>query len=178
MLWSLSGTLPFETIYYGVKNPAVQVFGAARIETLDQIRFTVREIPDTEFVIHCGGTVSYTHLDQQTRDTIITPKRGVIYDTNMKELAVSATAETVYIAPVDIKEEQEEAVAKALSETLALDYETVLGKTKNKKSYYQAVSYTHLDVYKRQPTTVSCGQEQSDRLWRKFRVWVRCAALR
>lgn len=55
MLWSLSGTLPFETIYYGVKNPAVQVFGAARIETLDQIRFTVREIPDTEFVIHCGG---------------------------------------------------------------------------------------------------------------------------
>ena len=77
--------------------------------------------------------------DQQTRDTIITPKRGVIYDTNMKELAVSATAETVYIAPVDIKEEQEEAVAKALSETLALDYETVLGKTKNKKSYYQVI---------------------------------------
>lgn len=77
--------------------------------------------------------------DQQTRDTIITPKRGIIYDTNMKELAVSATAETVYIAPVDIKEEQEEAIAKALSETLELDYETVLGKTKNKKSYYQVI---------------------------------------
>lgn len=55
MLWALAGTLPFETIYYGVKNPEVQVFGAARSETLEEIRFTVREIPGAEFVIHCGG---------------------------------------------------------------------------------------------------------------------------
>lgn len=77
--------------------------------------------------------------DQQTRDTIITPKRGVIYDRNMKELAVSATAETVYIAPVEIKKEKEEAVSKALSETLEVDYDKVLDKTKNKKSYYQII---------------------------------------
>ena len=77
--------------------------------------------------------------DQQTRDTIITPKRGVIYDANGKKLAVSATAETVYISPADIKEDQEASVAKALSDTLELDYDTVLAKTKNKKSYYQVI---------------------------------------
>ncbi|MBQ6847080.1 MAG: peptidoglycan glycosyltransferase, partial [Oscillospiraceae bacterium] len=27
-------------------------------------------------------------IEQQTRDTIITPKRGIIYDRNMKEIAV------------------------------------------------------------------------------------------
>lgn len=79
-------------------------------------------------------------IEQQTRDTIITPKRGVIYDRNMNELAVSATAETVYIAPVDIKTADEEAlIARILSETLDLDYNAVLEKTKNKKSYYQVI---------------------------------------
>ncbi|MEG2569950.1 MAG: penicillin-binding transpeptidase domain-containing protein [Clostridia bacterium] len=77
--------------------------------------------------------------DQQTRDTIITPKRGVIYDRNMKELAVSATAETVYISPADINADEEEKVAKALSDTLSLSYDTTLNKTKNKKSYYQVI---------------------------------------
>jgi len=78
--------------------------------------------------------------DQQTRDTIIAPKRGVIYDRNMKELAVSATTETVYISPADIETaEQESEVARVLSETLELDYQTVLEKTQNKKSYYQVI---------------------------------------
>lgn len=78
--------------------------------------------------------------EQQTRDTIITPKRGVIYDRNMNELAVSATAETVYISPADIETaEQESEVARVLSEMLGLDYQTVLAKTQNKKSYYQVI---------------------------------------
>lgn len=84
--------------------------------------------------------------DQQTRDTIITPKRGVIYDRNMKELAVSATVETVYIAPVEIadtekkdRSEDRKKVARALSDILELDYETVLAKTEKSKSYYQVI---------------------------------------
>jgi stage V sporulation protein D (sporulation-specific penicillin-binding protein) len=79
-------------------------------------------------------------IEQQTRDTVITPKRGTIYDRNGKKIAVSASAETVFIAPVDIKSEDEEKlVAQVLSETLSLDYDSVLEKTKNKKSYYQVI---------------------------------------
>lgn len=79
-------------------------------------------------------------MEQQTRDSIITPKRGVIYDRNMKELAVSATAETVFISPAEIEdEEMAEKVAKALSETLEVEYDSVIEKTKNEKSYYQVI---------------------------------------
>lgn len=79
-------------------------------------------------------------IEQQTRDTVITPKRGVIYDRNMKEIAVSATAETVFISPAEMEtEEDAQAVAKILSETLELEYDDVLKKTENKKSYYQVI---------------------------------------
>ncbi len=79
-------------------------------------------------------------IEQQTRDTIITPKRGVIYDRNMKEIAVSATADTVVISPADIKtEEHAELISRTLSETLGLEYDNVYEKTKNKKSYYQVI---------------------------------------
>jgi len=84
--------------------------------------------------------------DQQTRDTIITPKRGVIYDRNMKELAVSATVETVYISPADMadkdgadRSELREKVARVLSDILELEYEDVLAKTEKSKSYYQVI---------------------------------------
>ena len=79
-------------------------------------------------------------IEQQTRDTVITPKRGVIYDRNMKEIAVSATAETVFISPAEMEtEEDARTVAKILSETLELEYDDVLKKTENKKSYYQVI---------------------------------------
>ncbi len=79
-------------------------------------------------------------IEQQTRDTVITPKRGVIYDRNMKEIAVSATVETVFISPAEMHDEDmERLVAKTLSDTLGLDYDSVLEKTKNKKSYYHVV---------------------------------------
>ncbi len=79
-------------------------------------------------------------IEQQTRDTIITPKRGIIYDRNMNEVAISATAETVYISPVDIEtEEQAEKISRVLSETLELDYNSVYEKTQKKKSYYQVI---------------------------------------
>lgn len=84
--------------------------------------------------------------DQQTRDTIITPKRGVIYDRNMKELAVSATVETVYISGVDMADTKEKdrselrsKVARALSDVLEVDYDSVLKKTEKSKNYYQVI---------------------------------------
>ena len=64
-----------------------------------------------------GKELSYLAYQQQTLDRSINPKRGTIYDaTGKNELAVSSTVETVTINPGNIKKEEKEKVAKALSE--------------------------------------------------------------
>ncbi|MBR1992792.1 MAG: stage V sporulation protein D, partial [Firmicutes bacterium] len=66
---------------------------------------------------------------QQTRDTPIEAERGVIYDTNGHELAVSVTCYTIWARPSDIKAADTKAERKArvedvteiLSEALKMD---------------------------------------------------------
>lgn len=69
---------------------------------------------------------------QQTRDVPIPAKRGVIYDRNGKELAVSVSTYTVWASPPEIK--SKEVVAKNLVEILELDEKTILDKIGNKKA--------------------------------------------
>jgi stage V sporulation protein D (sporulation-specific penicillin-binding protein) len=79
-------------------------------------------------------------INQQTRDTMIPPNRGTIYDRSYKPLVISASVETVYLAPVYIESDEEaRLIADGLSRILGLDYEEVLKKTGNRKSYYQVV---------------------------------------
>lgn len=84
---------------------------------------------------------------QQTLNKIISPKRGCIYDTNGKVLAISAEVDTITINPAkfviqkskDIDEETakyktlalQEKVAQGLSEVFELDYNTVLSKVQS-----------------------------------------------
>ncbi|MBQ6058783.1 MAG: PASTA domain-containing protein [Clostridia bacterium] len=78
-------------------------------------------------------------IDQQVRDTTVTPKRGTIYDRNMKTLAVSASAETVYIAPKSIRNKEEAAlIARELSRILGVSEETILKKT-TANNYYEII---------------------------------------
>ena len=77
---------------------------------------------------------------QQFKVTTITPKRGTIYDANMNELAVSATAWTVFLVPVNIEGEEEgREIAKAMSEMLGVDEEKIFNRSQVKNSYYQIV---------------------------------------
>ena len=72
---------------------------------------------------------------QQTLDRNINPKRGTIYDaTGKKILAVSSSVETVTVTPTNIKKEDREKIAKALSEIFLLDYENVLKKISKRSS--------------------------------------------
>ena len=92
---------------------------------------------------------------QQTLNRKINPKRGTIYDSTGKNiLAVSASVETVSINPGNIKKEDKEKVAKAMSEIFELDYNTVLKKV-NKNSSIETI-------------VKKVEKEQTD----KLRVWM------
>ena len=59
-------------------------------------------------------------IEQQTRSAVVNASRGSIYDRSLNTLAISATAETVLLSPLDIekfvtsqKEAQEKAAQKA-----------------------------------------------------------------
>lgn len=91
----------------------------------------------------------------QTRDTILQPKRGTIYDTNMTELAVSASTERIEIYPAQFisgdntntevlglsVEEQQQRVAQLLSDVLGVDYDTVLQKAQQTSQGGLSVAY-------------------------------------
>lgn len=50
-----------------------------------------------------GQELADTAAAQQTRDSLVEAKRGVIYDRNKVELAVSGTAYSVWVRPADLK---------------------------------------------------------------------------
>ena len=89
---------------------------------------------------------------QQTRSTVITASRGTIYDRNGHPLAVSATAENVFVDPKGLQqylEEQAERgntevrdaeyIARGLSRILEVDEETILEKMEKTSSAYVIV---------------------------------------
>lgn len=89
---------------------------------------------------------------QQTRSTVITASRGTIYDCNGHPLAVSATAENVFVDPKGLQEyldEQEEQgnadvrdaeyIARGLSRILEVDEESILEKMEKTNSAYEII---------------------------------------
>ncbi|NMA08405.1 MAG: PASTA domain-containing protein [Clostridiales bacterium] len=89
-------------------------------------------------------------VSQQTRNEVITPSRGTIYDVNGKQLAVSATVETVILNPAGIKDAAEKrnvsedalkaTICQGLSEILSLDYDKLLEKANKTSSQYEYVA--------------------------------------
>lgn len=78
-------------------------------------------------------------FQQYTTELTISPKRGTIYDRNMKALAVSATVENINISPYEIDADKEDLIATKLAEILGLDAADIKKKMSNKKSKYQAI---------------------------------------
>ncbi|WP_018589859.1 stage V sporulation protein D [Terrisporobacter glycolicus] len=74
-----------------------------------------------------GEWLSTKASEQQTREIPIEAKRGAIYDTNMKELAVSVTKYTVWCKPVEVKDAKKtsEELAKILDEKYDDVYKSV-----------------------------------------------------
>ena len=77
----------------------------------------------------------------QLRDTKISPKRGTIYDRNMKVLAQSATVWTVFVSPAESDPDQHQRIADKLEEILEADREKTLAKLQKTSSYYEIIQY-------------------------------------
>lgn len=83
-----------------------------------------------------GASLKKAATQQQTRDNIITSKRGTIYDRNNKELAVSASVEMVTVSPREIQDaDSAELVSRELAEILSLSYDDVYKKVTKNSSY-------------------------------------------
>ena len=81
-------------------------------------------------------------IEQQLRSIPSSDARGVIYDTNMNVLAVSASVDNVYLSPAEIEKygEDRELIARGLSEMLDLDYADVYEKSGRSGSWYVTVA--------------------------------------
>ena len=83
-----------------------------------------------------GSFLKEAAYNQQAINQIISPKRGNIYDSTGKALAISAQVDTITINPEKIKKEDneeetkelKEKVAKGLSDIFELDYNEILKK--------------------------------------------------
>ncbi len=88
-----------------------------------------------------GERLSFAAREQQTSDNIITPKRGIIYDRNMKVLANNLSVETISITPKNVRgntKQTPEQIAEKLAEILELNKEDVLKKI-NKESNFEYI---------------------------------------
>ena len=81
-------------------------------------------------------------IEQQVRETAIDSGRGSIYDRNMNILAMSASADTIYISPAEIVMYDEDPVliAQNLSRILGADYGKIMEMTQDTKSWYKTVA--------------------------------------
>ena len=89
-------------------------------------------------VVH-GAEYKRIAYNQQTANRIISPKRGTIFDSTGKALAMSSRVDTVTINPGKIvnskdKRIDSEVIAKGLSEIFSLDFEETLAKVNSESS--------------------------------------------
>ena len=88
-------------------------------------------------------------LDQQTRSTEVAATRGTIYDRNGNIMAISATAETVFLSPLEMDRAlsdkdnpvawTKDSVAQKLSEILEINKEGILKKRERTDSQYEVL---------------------------------------
>ena len=76
---------------------------------------------------------------QQTLRTTVDASRGTIYDRNGTILAMSASAETIFLSPKEImeNEQDQDLIANGLAEILNMDAEDILKKMEKTNSQYE-----------------------------------------
>lgn len=79
-------------------------------------------------------------MEQQMSNSIISPKRGLIYDTNMEVLAQTKEVATIIMAPSEIPDEATRTlIADELSVLLEINRDALYKKTGKKTSLYEVI---------------------------------------
>ena len=80
---------------------------------------------------------------QQTLRTAVEASRGTIYDKNGDILAISSTAENVFVSPADVVkyEQDKDLIANGLAEILGIEPESVLTRMERTWSQYEVIKH-------------------------------------
>ncbi len=83
-----------------------------------------------------GAELSEQATRNRTRDVPVEAKRGIIYDRNKHELAISISTDSVYVIPAEVrKSKKEKEVAKQLAKILNMDEVKLLEKITRQSSF-------------------------------------------
>lgn len=83
-----------------------------------------------------GNELSEKAMQNRMRDVPVESKRGIIYDRNGKELAISISADSIYAIPAEVLASGEEKiVAQKLAEVLDMDEEALLERISKPSSF-------------------------------------------
>lgn len=81
-------------------------------------------------------------VSNQTRETTVNATRGTIYDSKGAVLAISASAENIFISPYEINKYDEDInlIANFLSDLLGVDRESIIEKSKDVEYWYKTIA--------------------------------------
>ncbi|MGI6421889.1 MAG: stage V sporulation protein D [Syntrophomonadaceae bacterium] len=83
-----------------------------------------------------GNELSEKAMQNRMRDVPVESKRGIIYDRNGKELAISISADSIYAIPAEVLASGEEkTIAKKLAQVLDMDEEALLERITKASSF-------------------------------------------
>ncbi|MGL4736834.1 MAG: penicillin-binding transpeptidase domain-containing protein [Cellulosilyticaceae bacterium] len=91
-----------------------------------------------------GGGLQDKAYEQHTRDRLISPTRGTIYDRNQKAIAQSASVSTIGVVHAQVEDPAH--VAKVLAENLEMDYETVYKKVTKRVAFERIATKVDKEV--------------------------------
>ena len=90
-------------------------------------------------------------VSQQTRSTVVTASRGTIYDASGNILAISSTAETVFLSPLELERQLKDTekpakwtktlLAETLAEILEISEESIYKKMERTFSEYEVLAF-------------------------------------
>lgn len=88
-----------------------------------------------------GEELQLQALDNRLREVPVEAKRGTIYDRNLRELAISISADYIYAIPSQVRNSGEaERIAKELSEILDMPEENIYNKITDKGSWFKYIA--------------------------------------
>ena len=83
-----------------------------------------------------GAELTEKAIQNRMRDIPVESKRGIIYDRNGNELAISISADSIYVIPAELRKSgQEKEVAAQLASILEMDEESIYKRITQNSSF-------------------------------------------